>query len=448
MAYGPAMSSALARPSGSVFSASDPNRPTRGLRPLNDWHYVFATYVPTAIAVALHAVVAYMNASAKLMQPFVALAAASSGAKPRRANNGSQAPRVGVPAAAFFHVGHLSAIGALDPVLALFRSHSSSSRLGKQTMLAASAMLYLAIGLCAPPLASELLAVAPFCYVHTSAAAVRGGSGKRYLHCGPEIRMNYTVGRMLQALLSLAAAVLLALLVVALRRRSAAAATAAAIRRDPTATDTAATAVVAGTGGGRCGGCGGCCSVYQDPSAIATLASLLHHPAVLADFRRVDPDATKEEQLRALTHRRYALGWYKAPAGGGERYGVVPVLRDEALSTSATAHQTRGMDEGESVGKTVDCIKCRDWGQHRRIGHRQRVLRLAARDVLLAAVTAGKFAIILVYYTNRNPKNKLEQFLISQKFGPRFLMSVVGIFLLGQWKRIERGEWLYYEFHS
>jgi hypothetical protein len=219
------------------------------------------------------------------------------------------------------------------------------------------------------------------------------------------------------------------LVVLLLRRKAAAPAPAAGVSPDlayaAANVDDAATPVAAHHGGGMCGRCGGRCSVYQDPSAIATLASLLHHPAVVADFCRVDPDATKAELLRALAHRRYALGWYKASAGGDARYGVVPVLDDgDALAPSAIAQKAAEKPKGPTFRFTC----------------RRRDVRIAVSDALLALVTAGILVVILVYYTNRSPNNQLEVFLNSQKFGPRFMMTVVGIFILGQWKRIERGE--------
>jgi hypothetical protein len=61
-------------------------------------------------------------------------------------------------------------------------------------MLAATAVPHLAVGLCAPPLASELLAIAASCCVFTASATASGdGCRKRYRHCEPEMRMNYDV---------------------------------------------------------------------------------------------------------------------------------------------------------------------------------------------------------------------------------------------------------------
>ncbi len=442
-AYRPAMTSALvAHATGGVFGATDPNRPNRGLRPLTGWHYAFATYAPIAIAVALRAVVGYVYASAKLMQPFAALA-------PYPASAAAEG-RAGVPAAAFFHVGYLSAISAFDPIVALFSSCSrrAGGGGGRPTMLVAAAALYLAVGLCVP-LASELLSLAPYCYVHTTNTAGDGGggggrnSGKRHMRCGPEIRMNYDVGRILQALLALTATILLALLSVAVHRRVAAMRAAAAAATSSYKNNSNKDSSDGRDGGSRCsrcGGSGGSCGLYQDPSAIATLASLLHHPAVLADFRRVDPDATKEELLAALAHRRYALGWYESTAGGCERYGVIPATPD----APPTASSTNDTQDDEGASNAADDSEGNNtnnyWQRLRLKARRRRHLRHAAGDALLAAVTAAILAIIVVYYTNDSPRNKLEDFLNSQQFGPRFMMTVVGVYIFGQWKHIERGK--------
>jgi hypothetical protein len=145
--------------------------------------------------------------------------------------------------------------------------------------------------------------------------------------------------------------------------------------------------------------------------------------------------------LRALAHRRHSLGWYTASAGGDERYGVVPVLDDGDASAPSSialkAAAKKPVGSGDSIAPDSDKNSCRR--PTRRTTCRHRAVRIAVGDRLLALVTAGILSIFLVYYTNRSPKNKFEWFLNSQKFGPRFLMAVVGKIILGQWKRLERG---------
>jgi hypothetical protein len=73
---------------------------------------------------------------------------------------------------------------------------------------------------------------------------------------------------------------------------------------------------------------------------------------VLAGFGPIDQDTTKEELLGALAYRRYALGWYKVPEGGGELYGIIPVV-DEAWFSSTADHQTITLREGHGSGGTL-----------------------------------------------------------------------------------------------
>src|ERR1700759_1415440 len=62
--------------------------------------------------------------------------------------------------------------------------------------------------------------------------------------------------------------------------------------------------------------------VYNDPSSIVGIASLLHHPETINDLNRLDVTASKKETLRRLDNRRFRLDSYYT-LDGTKRYGVV-----------------------------------------------------------------------------------------------------------------------------
>ncbi len=366
------VSGANSTDAANAFSASDPNRPNRGHKPLTVGRYILASYVPTLVAVVLRIVVGCLYATTKMMEPFVALASGGGGS--------------GVPPKAFFHICYLATNDAFDLLPALFAGH--------WTMLATTA-LYVGVVLLAP-FGAELVAVTRYCYDEGDLT-----------YCGPEIRMNYTVARVLQGLL--AASALLLAVVWAMHQRIA--------RRNRNA--------VPGAG------------VFQDPSSIAALAVLLHHPAVVDDFRRLDPDASKADMVRALQHKRYALGWYSSGHAGGERYGIVPAGDYASSPVNEPAYMPLGGHNAHDNG-----VGGGNWQEKSQSQKRQRRLQgvlSVARDALLAVVTLGILVLIVIYYRNSDQNNALEKFMSSEKFGPRFLMTVVGMIIYGQWQRIERG---------
>lgn len=55
--------------------------------------------------------------------------------------------------------------------------------------------------------------------------------------------------------------------------------------------------------------------VYRDPSSIVSIASLMHHPQVLQDFRAFGDEIELKEMRRQLGDRRYKLDNYKGLDG-------------------------------------------------------------------------------------------------------------------------------------
>ena len=68
----------------------------------------------------------------------------------------------------------------------------------------------------------------------------------------------------------------------------------------------------------------------------------------------------------------------------------------------------------------------------------RRMNRLA-RDIAFVILTCGMMALILVY-RKTSGDTPFERFWSGEGFGPRFVMSIAGVLIHAQWRRIERGQ--------
>ncbi len=422
--------------------------------PLSGARLTVAAYLPVFVAVVLRMTVAFVCAATKMMQPFSALASPASATTAQRVARRGAAAGAGANhgnAAALLGTSYLAMNDWLDPWHALSSGHGA---------MFAAATLHLVVIVMAP-FASEMLTITSFCYkvsrpdssnntiaLVASAVAAEATTRTTTIACGPEVRMSYGIARVLQALLAAAAALLVALGIL-LKRRAC---------RYSQQVGTAC--------GGRCS-----CGVYQDPSAIASLAALLHHPDVLGDLRSVDPNASKADMLAALGDRNYALGWYVAP-NGAERYGVVPAA---AAAAAAATKASSGRDAGNTTtaggiaaayapvknaaftsttaasvqpdkSSTLPLLMPRRpeprWRalmrQWRALGRQWHKTARVLRDAVLALMMAGTLALLAVLYATDHDAHPLGRFMHRRHFGARFLMTVICTFISGEWYRKER----------
>ena len=325
--------------SSSVLEPSTGKHPP--LKNLTQAKYFVGAYLPTLLAVLFRISVGSLYAATKMMEPFFSLAR-TQGTTPKN----------------FFHINYLSTNDTFDPIMAMFSGH---------WLMLWTSILYTAVGLMTP-FASELLHFARYCDVRQV--------------CGPELRINPDIARILQALLAFTAVMLINVWWLQRKHSS---------------------------------------GIYSDPSSIASLTSLLHHPEVLADFQRIHPDASKDEMLKAVKGKRYRLDIYRA-ADGSERYGLVP------LGGTSNEHDKA---QQPFLGQNTDpAVRDRAAKQH----HTKRMVR----DVIFGLVTLAML-IIVTYYYKVGSDSGFERFMDSQTFGPRFVFAIVGILIHSQWKRLERG---------
>lgn len=159
--------------------------------------------------------------------------------------------------------------------------------------------------------------------------------------------------------------------------------------------------------------------LYSDPSSISGIASLVHHPDTVQDFERLDQFAPGRRCTHNLSHKTYRLGFYPA-YDGSDRYGVIS---EQDFSIPYNENDHVGHQATNSKSFAVD---------------QNKILLQISLNALLFLLTAGLLSLIAIYYTNHDPNNRLERFMSSQTFGPRFLLIIMGIIINSQWTRLER----------
>ena len=169
----------------------------------------------------------------------------------------------GVRAKDFFNINYLSVNDTVEPYIAMLNGH---------WLMLWSFLLYTIVGVLAP-FSSEMM------YFHRSCEDF--SNGERL--CGAALWIEPSIARVVEGLLG---SILVLLFVIwwLLRKHSS--------------------------------------GVYSDPSSIASICSLLHHPETMAEFQRLNQGASKQDTVRSLARNRYRLDTYK-DSNGVELYGLI-----------------------------------------------------------------------------------------------------------------------------
>ena len=155
----------------------------------------------------------------------------------------------------------------------------------------------------------------------------------------------------------------------------------------------------------------------HDPSSIASIAALVHHPAVLDDFRSIRDEAPLTEVRTLLDYRRYKLDDYRR-SDGTWRYGLVPV------ETGAIDYEWSDKQYSE-----INQTKPSD--------SRRRMNIDTWWDSLFLLFLLGVLGVLIAYF-KIGGDNGFNNFFNSNTFGPRFLMAALATIISMNWKRIER----------
>jgi hypothetical protein len=165
--------------------------------------------------------------------------------------------------------------------------------------------------------------------------------------------------------------------------------------------------------------------VYSDPSSIAVMASLLHHPDVLEDFKHLD--ASNKELERAVKDQTYRLAHYQAE-GEGMKYGIVPTIK--VILPEAGNRGAYSVLSNPEGGVNI---------RSRHHGLFTKHLFRTVGDISLAILLLGIFGVTLGYYLDGN-SDGFNIFFNSDTFGPRFILTFAGGIAVSQWKRLEKGQ--------
>ena len=279
----------------------------------------------------------------------------------------------GASAKDFFHTNYLSTNDVWTPLMSLFDGH--------WLMLWTSGLYTVTV--IVTPFATELLHFSKYCYWNDS----------NLLICGPEMRINPTVARIIQACLAFTLGLLFNVWVLLRRKRS---------------------------------------GVYSDPSSIVTIASLLHDPEVIADFRNISPGASKKGILQAVgAEKRYQLNTYHC-ADATERYGLIAV---GGQPQTEHLHPRKAYERVANSGNAAEVSDAKGGSGQRK---RHMVVHLI-RDLIFGVATAG-LLVLITYYYKVGADSGFERFMDSGNFGPRFVLAIGGIIIQSQWRRLERGK--------
>jgi hypothetical protein len=228
------------------------------------------------------------------------------------------------------------------PVIALFN--------GRWLMFWTS-IVYLIVGFL-PPLASESL------FRDTNYNCSNPNPAQSQNPCWPRLSMDPTIIRLLQGLLSFVAIITLTIMYMVFRSST---------------------------------------GITSDPSSIAFVACLIHHPDVLANFRRIT-DQESDEDIKSLFAKKfYQLRTYLG-SDGVERYGIVPCSPAHLLE--------------DSIGTT-----------HAPEENKARKTKTSKNflDISFVIFILGILGVIISYFKD-GANDSFNRFFNSNSFGPRFFM--------------------------
>jgi hypothetical protein len=143
--------------------------------------------------------------------------------------------------------------------------------------------------------------------------------------------------------------------------------------------------------------------VYSNPSSIAAIAALLHHPETLDDFRHLEDNISSEDMKKELGDKRYQMGTYQQQDGVW-RYGIVP------------ASQTY------SPGWTQ--IPLRQSVESTKITKQETHYTSTALDVGFVLFVLGLLGVVVAYFMDGS-NSGFNRFFNSNEFGPRFFMVFI-----------------------
>jgi Protein of unknown function (DUF3433) len=270
----------------------------------------------------------------------------------------------GVSAAAVLHSFYLSSNLMPDPVLALMLRHWS---------VLWTSLVYFAISFLGP-LCSEFI----FLDTNYPNCPYRNNQIANNPCWPPRLTIDPSIARVIEGLLAYVAVMTLTIVVMMMRTHT---------------------------------------GIYSDPSSIASITSLVHHPEVVQDFRAFSEEASAKDVREFLRDKAYRLGEYQR-ADGVWRYGIIPTLPSfDYTRESKPAHRRKP--------------KARRW----------KVLDYILDFIFILCLLAVAGIVVAYYIDGRN--DAFNRFFNSGSFGPRFVLTGTGTIIALNWKRLERGQFTF-----
>lgn len=173
--------------------------------------------------------------------------------------------------------------------------------------------------------------------------------------------------------------------------------------------------------------------IFTDPSSIAAMAELLGNPLVMEDLQMIKPSSSNREVKMLLGENRYKIGFYDSVSGREispvsskhnlSRWGLIKV--DLAPSPQELARR-RQAGYGAVSNPGIVSI------EEERANHRRRVSQAIFDSVMLLTALCV-FGLVLGYYLD-GESDPLNDFFNSATFGPRLVLTVLGLILSLGWR--------------
>jgi hypothetical protein len=144
--------------------------------------------------------------------------------------------------------------------------------------------------------------------------------------------------------------------------------------------------------------------LYSNPSSIASIASLLHHPEVLGDFKSMSDEISSKELKIQLGSKKYQMGVY-ARQDGVWRYGIIPAVQSYSPGWTPIS-----LDPAEKSTKHKE---------KKRTHHIS-----TAMDIGFGIFILGVLGVVVAYFIDGS-NSGFNRFFNSNTFGPRFFMVCV-----------------------
>jgi hypothetical protein len=188
--------------------------------------------------------------------------------------------------------------------------------------------------------------------------------------------------------------------------------------------------------------------VYNEPLSIAGLAALFHKSPILRGFREIDSMVKNKDLKKILGGKRYGLCSFIAD-DQSRCHGIVPLDADlEATFSSPAPAAMKGYysavttsDLGLDINNQTEIsVHDESWTRKSAVWEeiKRRLFYIAAFIML-----GGLFALITYYHWTgpdlvTGKSNGFEQFMDSEGFGVRFMMTALGVIKLF-WSKIDQG---------